>query len=215
MRRLGAVQFWLPDSPRWLLLSGAGRTRAERDLIRARGSTADAAAVQRELAGIEKSVREAQAMANPGAHLFVTVAAFAQCLQVHPDHSLMLEPCRRASSLFCMVQEEACQRSLCPLTWRYAGDCDAGFLGLFKGRYLKPLTVGTSLMLFQQITGQPSVLYYAADIFNKAGIDAGKDATGVSVILGIFKLVMTGGPAADASQHAIMVPSIRDSWGKL
>jgi len=72
----------------------------------------------------------------------------------------------------------------------------AGFLGLFKGRYLKPLTVGTSLMLFQQITGQPSVLYYAADIFNKAGIGAGKDATGVSVILGLFKLVMTGVPTA-------------------
>ena len=65
----GAVQFWLPDSPRWLLLSGAGKSRAEKDLVRARGSTADAAAVQRELAGIEKSVREAQAMANPGMHL--------------------------------------------------------------------------------------------------------------------------------------------------
>jgi len=51
-------------------------------------------------------------------------------------------------------------------------------------------------MLFQQITGQPSVLYYAADIFNKAGIGAGKDATGVSVILGLFKLVMTGVPTA-------------------
>ncbi|CAL5219592.1 g1455 [Coccomyxa viridis] len=124
--------FWLPDSPRWLLLSGAGKSRAEKDLVRARGSTADAAAVQRELAGIEKSVREAQATEIPG------------------------------------------------------------FVGLFKGRYLRPLTVGTSLMLFQQITGQPSVLYYAADIFNKAGIGAGKDATGVSVILGVFKLVMTG-----------------------
>lgn len=74
----------------------------------------------------------------------------------------------------------------------------AGFVGLFKGRYLKPLTVGTSLMLFQQITGQPSVLYYAANIFNKAGFSAGKDATGVSVILGLFKLVMTGAPAARA-----------------
>lgn len=69
-------------------------------------------------------------------------------------------------------------------------------MGLFRGRYLKPLTVGTSLMLFQQITGQPSVLYYAADIFSKAGIGAGKDATGVSVILGSFKLIMTGKPAA-------------------
>lgn len=35
----------------------------------------------------------------------------------------------------------------------------------------------------------------AADIFEKAGFGAGKDATGVSVLLGFFKLVMTGGPS--------------------
>jgi hypothetical protein len=68
----------------------------------------------------------------------------------------------------------------------------AGFFGLFRGRYLQPLTIGLSLMLFQQITGQPSVLYYAADIFSKAGFGSSKDATGVSVLLGFFKLVMTG-----------------------
>ena len=68
----------------------------------------------------------------------------------------------------------------------------AGFLGLFRGRYARPLAIGSSLMLFQQITGQPSVLYYAADIFERAGFSAGKDATGVSVILGLWKLVMTG-----------------------
>lgn len=64
--QLGVMQFWLPDSPRWLLLSGAGKSRAEKDLVRARGSTADPAAVQKELASIEKSVREAQAMESPG-----------------------------------------------------------------------------------------------------------------------------------------------------
>lgn len=37
----------------------------------------------------------------------------------------------------------------------------AGFAQLFSARNVKPLTVGLSLMLFQQITGQPSVLYYA------------------------------------------------------
>ena len=63
---LGVMQLWLPDSPRWLLLSGAGKLQAEKDLVRARGSTADPAAVQKELAGIEKSVREAQAMDSPG-----------------------------------------------------------------------------------------------------------------------------------------------------
>ena len=56
-------------------------------------------------------------------------------------------------------------------------------------------------MLFQQITGQPSVLYYAADIFSKAGFSAGKDSTGVSVILGFFKLVMTGEHGYAAHTH--------------
>ncbi len=76
---MAAVQFWLPDSPRWLLLSGAGRSRAEKDLVRARGSTADAAAVQRELAGIEKSVREAQATEIPGMCSLITPA----CMMAH------------------------------------------------------------------------------------------------------------------------------------
>jgi hypothetical protein len=32
----------------------------------------------------------------------------------------------------------------------------------------------------------------SAEIFEKAGFGAGKDATGVSVLLGFFKLLMTG-----------------------
>lgn len=47
-------------------------------------------------------------------------------------------------------------------------------------------------MLFQQITGQPSVLYYATEIFEKAGFASQADASKVSVGLGFFKLVMTG-----------------------
>jgi len=42
-----------------------------------------------------------------------------------------------------------------------------------------------------QITGQPSVLYYASQIFERAGFASGQEAAGVSVLLGSFKLVMT------------------------
>ncbi|KAH9607342.1 hypothetical protein KSS87_020130 [Heliosperma pusillum] len=35
---------------------------------------------------------------------------------------------------------------------------------LFRGKYLKALIIGCGLVLFQQITGQPSVLYYAGSI---------------------------------------------------
>jgi hypothetical protein len=47
-------------------------------------------------------------------------------------------------------------------------------------------------MLFQQITGQPSVLYYAAKIFQDAGFSGPGEATRISVVLGLFKLAMTG-----------------------
>jgi predicted MFS family arabinose efflux permease len=48
-----------------------------------------------------------------------------------------------------------------------------------------------SLMLFQQITGQPSVLYYATDIARQAGFSNTSAASFVSVGLGIVKLVTT------------------------
>lgn len=40
-----------------------------------------------------------------------------------------------------------------------------------------------SLMLFQQITGQPSVLYYATDIFQRAGFSSAAEATQADIIL--------------------------------
>ena len=68
----------------------------------------------------------------------------------------------------------------------------AGLQQLFSERNLRPLAVGASLMLFQQITGQPSVLYYAANIFKAAGFASDADATKVSAVLGLFKLLATG-----------------------
>ena len=67
-----------------------------------------------------------------------------------------------------------------------------GLAALFSKRNIRPLLIGSSLMLFQQITGQPSVLYYAAKIFKDAGFASDADATRVSVVLGLFKLLMTG-----------------------
>jgi len=50
-----------------------------------------------------------------------------------------------------------------------------GFVALLtQPRYQRPLLIGSSLMLFQQITGQPSVLYYATQIFEKAGFASGQ-----------------------------------------
>lgn len=66
----------------------------------------------------------------------------------------------------------------------------SGMIHLFEKRYLRPLYIGLSVVLFQQFTGQPSVLYYANQTFEAAGWSA-EDAANVSVILGVWKLFMT------------------------
>ena len=48
------------------------------------------------------------------------------------------------------------------------------------------LTIGVGLVLLQQLSGQPSVLYFANRIFEKAGLGY-EAALGV----GVFKLIMT------------------------
>ncbi len=98
----------------------------------------------------------------------------------------------------CMFRGRAASFSQCNLKIelkhkkRTKSVCSGGLAALFSGRNVKPLLIGSSLMLFQQITGQPSVLYYAAKIFKDAGFASDSDATRVSVVLGFFKLVMTG-----------------------
>ncbi|XP_075650728.1 D-xylose-proton symporter-like 2 isoform X1 [Castanea sativa] len=75
----------------------------------------------------------------------------------------------------------------------YVGDeKEATLSEMFKGKCLKALTIGAGLLLFQQITGQPSVLYYSGSILQSAGFSAASDATRVSILLGLLKLIMTG-----------------------
>jgi sugar porter (SP) family MFS transporter len=71
-----------------------------------------------------------------------------------------------------------------------AGAGGGGRAWFLQPRYRRPLVVGLSLVTLQQLTGQPSVLYYAASIFRAAGF-AGDDGARVAVGLGAFKLVMT------------------------
>ena len=112
----------LPESPRWLLLSGASRDEAGRALQRAEGRRAsDPRVVAAELDGIAA----ANASSSGGG------AAIGK---------------EGVSALGLIANE----------------------------RFRRPLLIGSSLMLFQQITGQPSVLYYANSIFEKAGFAAGQ-----------------------------------------
>lgn len=62
-----------------------------------------------------------------------------------------------------------------------------GLLDAF--RYRRPMVVGCGLVLLQQITGQPSVLYFATVIFKQAGF--GTTSSLCSLVVGVVKLVAT------------------------
>ncbi|KAH7281223.1 hypothetical protein KP509_36G036200 [Ceratopteris richardii] len=131
---MAAGMWWLPSSPRWLLLC-ACKGRGTMDLAEERA----AAAIRR--------------LRGTGVHEQVV--------------SHQLQETRQSLE---QVQNEA------------------SFSEIFEGGSLKALVIGCGLVLFQQITGQPSVLYYAAAIFQSAGFAAASDATRASVLLGFVKV---------------------------
>ncbi|KAM7326856.1 hypothetical protein ACRRTK_013223 [Alexandromys fortis] len=67
------------------------------------------------------------------------------------------------------------------------------FLDLFKTRdsMRSRTVVGLGLVLFQQLTGQPNVLYYASTIFRSVGFHGGSSAVLASVGLGTVKVAAT------------------------
>jgi len=58
--------------------------------------------------------------------------------------------------------------------------------GLWAPKNRRGLIVGLGVVTLQQVTGQPSILYYAAGIFKDAGL-----ASYAAVLTGAFKLLMT------------------------
>ncbi|PIA60425.1 hypothetical protein AQUCO_00300138v1 [Aquilegia coerulea] len=91
------------------------------------------------------------------------------------------------------ISERQIEDTLVSLKSAYgAEESEGSFWEVFQGANLKAFIIGGGLVLFQQITGQPSVLYYAGSILQSAGFSVASDAARVSVIIGLFKLVMTG-----------------------
>ncbi|XP_021277892.1 D-xylose-proton symporter-like 3, chloroplastic [Herrania umbratica] len=90
------------------------------------------------------------------------------------------------------ASEKQIEDSLLSLKSTYVEqESEGNILEVFQGPSLKALIIGGGLVLFQQITGQPSVLYYAGPILQSAGFSAAADATRLSVVVGLFKLLMT------------------------
>lgn len=112
------MQFALPESPRWLVLSGAGRAAARKALVATKGNIDDLDIV------VDSEISDMQKTSDDGK----------------------------------------------------SGTFD--FSKLLRKKNIQPLYIGLSLMFFQQITGQPSVLYYAAKIFQDAGFAGEQAATG-------------------------------------
>lgn len=101
-------------------------------LTRARGRFGtSSAAIEREISGIEASVASQQ-----GSGGAPSVLCNCPRLLCGTKKSAV-----RAES----VRAAACDHS--------GGCCIAGFQALFGGRNLRPLLIGSSLMLYQQITG--------------------------------------------------------------
>ncbi|BBH04745.1 Major facilitator superfamily protein [Prunus dulcis] len=91
------------------------------------------------------------------------------------------------------VSEKQIEETYVSLKSAYADqESEGSLLEVFQGPNLKAFIIAVGLVLFQQITGQPSVLYYAGPILQTAGFSAASDATRVSVVIGLFKFVMTG-----------------------
>ncbi|KAG6528399.1 D-xylose-proton symporter-like 3, chloroplastic [Zingiber officinale] len=99
----------------------------------------------------------------------------------------------RGRSVTDKKNDKEIEETLTSLKAAYAKEEPEGsFLEVFQGASLKAFIIGGGLVLFQQITGQPSVLYYATSILQSAGFSAASDAARVSVVVGLFKLLMTG-----------------------
>ncbi|KAF7068830.1 hypothetical protein CFC21_074550 [Triticum aestivum] len=90
------------------------------------------------------------------------------------------------------VLTDEIENNLSSIKAAYADQAEGSIFQVFEGASLKAFTIGGGLVLFQQITGQPSVLYYATSILQTAGFTTASDAAKVSILIGLFKFVMTG-----------------------
>lgn len=67
-----------------------------------------------------------------------------------------------------------------------SGGEDAGWTDLFSRRYLKVVTIGAALFLFQQFAGINAVVYYSTSVFRSAGITSDVAASALVGAANVF-----------------------------
>ncbi|XP_061098028.1 solute carrier family 2, facilitated glucose transporter member 12 [Conger conger] len=72
-------------------------------------------------------------------------------------------------------------------------ESQSSFLDLFRGKdnVRMRLMIGVALVFFQQVTGQPNVLFYASTVLKSVGFHSNQAATLASTGLGLVKVVAT------------------------
>lgn len=128
------------------MLSGQGKKAAKSAVERLRGKYADGTAVQAEVDDMAATTQSNKSQAgelccSQDGWPVSNLTDIQHCTG-SGQHSL------RLTVLFSYALQQ--NSAFC-----------AGIAELLQGSNLRPLTIGMSLMLLQQITGQPSVLYYA------------------------------------------------------
>ncbi|KAI3954613.1 hypothetical protein MKW98_019744 [Papaver atlanticum] len=89
------------------------------------------------------------------------------------------------------VSEKQIEETLVSLKETHADqESEGSFWEVFRGLSLKAITVGVGLVLFLQITGHPSVLYYAGSISQTAGFAAVSVAARVAAVIGLIKFLI-------------------------
>lgn len=170
----GAGATLIPESPRWLLQRNkqGDREAAEQALARLSGSALSPEGVSAEVSRLAASAATSRAGATAGGGAAALLAPKNRRVR-----SARTRPCAETLQCLPSLSEHTFSHSL-P---RIVNTSPHTLPPRFPGE--QALYAGMSLMLFQQITGQPSVLYYATDIFQRAGFASAAEATQADVIL--------------------------------
>eukprot|EP00756_Hemistasia_phaeocysticola_P014205 Hpha_TRINITY_DN15328_c4_g2::TRINITY_DN15328_c4_g2_i1::g.88163::m.88163 len=116
---------------------------------------------------------------------FLPPSARWLCLRGRPDEEVL-------RSLLLTYKEEGAELALQEIKHNVAretsaqGEKKSGLSRVFERKYRASLMAGCGLVFLQQITGQPSVLYYANTILKHAGL-----TDYAAILIGAFKFVAT------------------------